>query len=104
LWKVGICLNLGHRGAQCPGYQHPRSQFGDYENDFGNAGEDEEEPEGVGWANPGRPSPAEADGLKVVTIIRLSTVRARGPWPEGRPGPALEGRGQGHNFEDRPSN
>jgi len=39
-----------------------------------------------------------------MTVARLSTVRARGPWPEGRPGPALEGRGQGHNFEDRPSN
>jgi hypothetical protein len=26
---------------------------------------------------------------------RLSTGRARGPWPEGRPGPALEVRGSG---------
>jgi CxC2 like cysteine cluster associated with KDZ transposases len=75
LWKVGICLDLGHRGAQCPGYQHPRSQFGEYENDFGNAGEDEEEePEGVGWANPGRPSPAEANGLKVVTIVHINGI------------------------------
>lgn len=74
LWKVGICLNLGHGGAQCPRYEHPVSHFGEYENDLGNAGEDEEEPEGVGWANPGRPSPAEANGLKVVTIIHTNGI------------------------------
>jgi hypothetical protein len=28
-------------------------------------------------------------------VIRLSTGRARGPWPEGRPGPTLKVRGPG---------
>ena len=77
LWKVGICLDLGHRGAQCPGYQHPLAQF-EYKNDLGNAGEDagedDEDPEAEGWANPGRPSPAEANGLKVVTIVHTNGI------------------------------
>jgi hypothetical protein len=75
LWKVGICLDLGHAGAQCPGYnQEPFHSVWEYENEFGNAGEDEEDPEGVGWANPGKPSPAEAKGLKVVTIVHTNGI------------------------------
>jgi CxC2 like cysteine cluster associated with KDZ transposases len=73
LWKAGICLHLGHGGAQCPRYQDPLSHVREYENDFGNVGEDEE-PEGVGWANPGKPSPAEANGLKVVIIIHTNGI------------------------------
>ena len=76
LWKVGIGLDLGHAGAECPGYRnqacHP---IGEYENDFGNADEEEEEPTGgVGWADPGKPSPTEAKGLKVVTIIHTNSI------------------------------
>ena len=75
LWKVGICLDLGHGGAQCPGYQHePFHPLWEYENASGNAGEDEEEPEGDGWANPGKPSPTDARGLKVVTILHTNGI------------------------------
>jgi len=75
LWKVGICLDLGHGGAQCPGYQHqPCNPIGECENEFRDPGEDEEEPEGVGWANPGKPSPAEAGGLKVVIVVHTNGI------------------------------
>ena len=82
LWKVGISLDLGHGGAQCHVYNHQPGYFSpEYENDVGNAGEDNEDDEddergtaGVGWANPGKPSPAEAHGLKVVTIVHTNGI------------------------------
>jgi hypothetical protein len=66
---------LGHGGAPCPGYQDQFSDpRGEYENECGDLGDEEEDAEGVGWANPGKPSPAEARGLKVVIIVHTNGI------------------------------
>ena len=75
LWKVGISLDLGHGGLSCPGYEGhyfgPRHEHPDA---LGDVDDDKEDPESFGWANPGKPSSAEAGGHKVIVVVHTNGI------------------------------
>jgi hypothetical protein len=71
---VGTCLELGHGGSSCPTYQDQEGAFHSGDNDLGDLRDDEQEPEGFGWANPGRPSRVEVKGLKIILVVHTNGI------------------------------
>ena len=71
LWKIEVCINLGHGGQTCPCYregavfpEHVLGDMGDEEDDF----------EDHGGIDNGKPPLTEISGAKIMVIVHTNGI------------------------------
>ena len=74
LWRIGLSINLGHRGLSCPWYhQNPDAEtitIDKVDSDL----IDEEDPEDYDWVDPGKPKSTSIPGSRVMVIIHTNGI------------------------------
>jgi hypothetical protein len=71
LWKVGVCIELGHGGQPCPSYQDgavfPEPFLGDMQDDEDDFGD-------PGGIDKGKPTSTDISGAKIMVIVHTNGI------------------------------
>ena len=73
LWKVGISINLGHRGEACPSNCNGDFNYQSF-TDTQDYLDEEEELEDYGWVHQARPPPTQIVGARIMVVVHTNGI------------------------------
>lgn len=77
LWKVGVSIDLGHKGLPCPSYQNnPGIQSNDFvhQETVEDFVDEEDDLENYDWVDPGKPKSTSIIGARLMVIVHMNGI------------------------------